>query len=414
MPRVRLISANDVHAKDIMSKKPLTMHKWDRLSAAVGHMANHDMHELPIVDKHDRLVGLLTMDEVMRRGKRDVNATINSAMTSPPVVHEETPLPELANIMLTNGYRAVPVVNKGNRVLGIVTRTDVVKVMRNIKERFVNEKLEDVMKKPIEVVHEHDGIPEVRAMMRRLKVPTIPVIDSLGHVSGVIGEKDISRFMDCDWNSEDAGEYAGNDVRIRSDVWSFMSDPAITLGPNDTVADAIEKMLYFDISSIVVAVNGIPIGMIRKYDIMKLLAGLEKRDMIYVQITGLRAKEQIVYDIVYDIIQKHLHKLGERLEVYGLTMVIHPYGAGKGRKFSVHAQLHTPVGMYTAQTYDWDLFIAIDDLMTNLVERTSRVKHYHEPKHRLTGTPWVKQARAIADSAYDLPNYYLDGTEAST
>jgi len=404
-------SAFDVRAKEIMTRAPFTMYKWNRLTSAIGCMKDMEIHELPVVDRKNKLVGLLTLDGVLRRGKREANARVNSAMTKPPLLHEDSSLPEIAKTLIENDYRAVPIVDDNRIIVGIVTRTDVVKAMKGIKERFVEKRLEEVMAKELSVVHEEDTIPEVRAIMRRMKVPTLPVVNSDGILIGVIGEKDISNFFEIDWENEDVGEYVGEQIPVDSNVWSFMSEPAIYLRPNDTVGDAIDKMLENDISSVVIVENMIPIGMIRKWDIVNMLTLLEKKDMIYVQISGLRGKEQIVYDVIYDIIQKHVRKIGERFKVYGITMVVREYGLGKGKKYSIHARLHTPFGIFSSQTYDWDIFIAVDDLMTNFVSRISKIKEGRQPKHRLMGTESVKEWRAIADAAYTLPDYYLEGTE---
>lgn len=54
------------YVKDVMSKKPITILPEDAISDAARIMHKNDFNRVPVVDKEGKLVGIITRDDIIR------------------------------------------------------------------------------------------------------------------------------------------------------------------------------------------------------------------------------------------------------------------------------------------------------------------------------------------------------------
>ena len=90
-----------------------------------------DFNGLPIVDDNNLVVGIVTAIDVLKaikKGKALYKFRAKDIMTpNPSVVKKYTSLNEIMDIMIEKGIIMVPVVEcNTNRILGIVTRLDII------------------------------------------------------------------------------------------------------------------------------------------------------------------------------------------------------------------------------------------------------------------------------------------------
>jgi CBS domain-containing protein len=95
---------------------------------------------MPVIGKDDgKLLGVATTIDILRAIKngRDLTTIIAKELMSPdPLsVKEDTEVNEIIDIMDKNGIIMLPVVEKDGRLIGICSRSDVLKEILN--ERFV-------------------------------------------------------------------------------------------------------------------------------------------------------------------------------------------------------------------------------------------------------------------------------------
>lgn len=125
----------DVMTRSVVTTTPTTLVK----DAAVV-LAGQGITLLPVLED-DRLVGVLTEVDVLRRRippdprrrawrgsqTKPPPTTVGEVMSSPPLTaHPLTDLAELAAMMIDRGFRSVPVVDDADRLVGIITRRDLV------------------------------------------------------------------------------------------------------------------------------------------------------------------------------------------------------------------------------------------------------------------------------------------------
>lgn len=61
----------ELRVRDAMSQSIVTARADDTLALAVDRMAMHQVHRLPVVDEHERPIGILSLNDLARRGDKD-------------------------------------------------------------------------------------------------------------------------------------------------------------------------------------------------------------------------------------------------------------------------------------------------------------------------------------------------------
>jgi CBS domain-containing protein len=57
---------SQVHAREVMSEPPASVRDDVGVAAAAREMDDHDVRRLPVVDRGDELVGIVTLDDIYR------------------------------------------------------------------------------------------------------------------------------------------------------------------------------------------------------------------------------------------------------------------------------------------------------------------------------------------------------------
>lgn len=98
----------------------------------------------------------------------------------------------VARIMREQNVGVVPVVDDENRLLGLITDRDIVRVRTNGSERpWQNWRADEVMSDDIECVTPEEPLHEVMRLMSRKRVHLVPVIDRGDRLLGMISLADI-------------------------------------------------------------------------------------------------------------------------------------------------------------------------------------------------------------------------------
>jgi CBS domain-containing protein len=123
--------------RDVMSRDLLTVAPEDTLGEAAEKMAGRNVGAALVMDL-GRLVGILTERDLLAAVGGRVQtgeATVREWMTENPLtVPEGTSIRSAASIMVTRGFRHLPIVD-GERTIGIVSLRDVVRsVVRTYPE----------------------------------------------------------------------------------------------------------------------------------------------------------------------------------------------------------------------------------------------------------------------------------------
>jgi CBS domain-containing protein len=138
-----------MRAHQIMTQKVITVGADTSIVEAVNTMLKHHISGLPVVDAAGKLVGIISEGDFIRRAEigtqrkrgrwltflvgtdqiaadfaHEHGRKVGEIMTADPLtVTEDTPLEQIVQIMQSDNVKHLPVV-RGNRLVGIVTRSD--------------------------------------------------------------------------------------------------------------------------------------------------------------------------------------------------------------------------------------------------------------------------------------------------
>ena len=144
-----------IHCRDIMTHPVLSAEFGTPLGEAWALMHKHKIKSLPVVDRAKRVVGIVTVNDFVKEAhgfsgdgaiherlmqliKRTTALTSDKAevvgqvMTSPAMtVSEETHILSLVPIFAERGIHHLPVVNDEKRLIGMITRYDVMQALHD-------------------------------------------------------------------------------------------------------------------------------------------------------------------------------------------------------------------------------------------------------------------------------------------
>jgi signal-transduction protein with cAMP-binding, CBS, and nucleotidyltransferase domain len=123
-------------AKDIMSKKVITIESEDVTATDVAKIMNKNKIGSIVVTKDEKPYGIITerdlLSKVVAKDKRPSEIKMTDITTHPiMIVSSSTPVDEIAEKMIVNKIRHI-VVSDGNQASGIIAITDFVKHLHSM------------------------------------------------------------------------------------------------------------------------------------------------------------------------------------------------------------------------------------------------------------------------------------------
>ena len=142
----------DLRCQDVMSPSPHSVEFGSSLSEAWQLMRRHQIKALPVVDRARRVVGIITLADFLKHAQLDEHTKLSerikrvwqpsglSHSDKPEVVGQimtrrvrvasaQSYLAELLPLFSQTGHHHLPVIDAQNRLIGILTQSDVVSAL---------------------------------------------------------------------------------------------------------------------------------------------------------------------------------------------------------------------------------------------------------------------------------------------
>jgi CBS domain-containing protein len=139
---------------ELMTKDPITARGETGLAEVASLLDKHHLNGLPVVDRSNRLVGIITQGDLLRRPElgTDLRHTrwltafllpsrveddyvhthgrhVSDVMTENPIcVSPDTELAEVAELMTTKHLKCLPVM-RGSLLVGVISRSDMIRAL---------------------------------------------------------------------------------------------------------------------------------------------------------------------------------------------------------------------------------------------------------------------------------------------
>ncbi len=114
-------------AENGMIYDPVTIRRGSKVREALAIMSEYKIGGIPVVDEERHLVGIVTNRDL--RFERNIDKTVDEVMTKENLVttNQSTDLEAAAGILQNYKIEKLPVVDKDNKLIGLVTYKDITK-----------------------------------------------------------------------------------------------------------------------------------------------------------------------------------------------------------------------------------------------------------------------------------------------
>jgi CBS domain-containing protein len=217
--------SNELPAGDVMTAPVVAVRPETPLREAVNLLIGKDYRALPVVDQANHVVGIVTNEDLVERGglrarvellgalsaqhlaqelaRIEDSKLVGEVMTHPVVTIQPTAkLADVAHLMLARTLQRIPVVDEDGRLVGMVSRADLLRTRSDGYLRpaqpeppSVGRTIGEVMRTDAPVVRVAAPLSEVLDTVASSRLNGAIVVASDGHVVGVVTDAEILRRL---------------------------------------------------------------------------------------------------------------------------------------------------------------------------------------------------------------------------
>jgi len=263
--------------------------------------------------------GLITLEDVqvVRYTHRYLNPlpadkTITEVMTREVItLNPEMTVAEAWELMLDWCIKAMPVLDKSKRVVGMLTDEDLIQragllthlsVASRLDEKTLDEqlaalrisslKVADVMTKPAITAHTSESLGDAAARMAKNEIKRLPVVDDTGVMVGVVSRVDILRqVMEIETKVTKVKIPAGASLTVQEVMYPEVPIVQINSDLVTIVAALVESGMR---RLIVVNTENQPIGLIGDSDVVSRIQHHERRGVLQALRGGPTPESKII------------------------------------------------------------------------------------------------------------------------
>lgn len=341
---------------DVFSEGFISVREDEVLSKCLTLIKEQRLSALAVLNSEGKHVGVLSPRWIIRSRLDPSTAKAKELMRPAPTVDLDDSLSKAARLMTESEIRKLPVY-RGGKLLGFVTEEDVIRGA--VQGKWGRTKVEAIMTKNPFVVEDDKSVGRVLSLFRDQDISHAPVV-SRSKLVGIVSIRDVIEYVFQPGQRQTVGEVVGKKVRgLSVPVKHIISQPVITVLPTDTLRRATEQMKRFDISSLVIASVGRPIGIVTKRDFLEAIAQMEQVERrLTIQFSvGDVEMDAIQRSSILDDFQSLARRYEETLEAGTLFVYMKRHGVNHKGHQLVHCrlQLRTQRGSFFSNSEGWNV-----------------------------------------------------------
>jgi CBS domain-containing membrane protein len=113
----------------IMLTDVAVVQPFESIYRARTAMVQHEVKTLPVVDADRHVVGIISIIDLFTRDIVELEPVESIMRRDVTTIHASTPVAELVPLMTQEGFKNVPVVDDDARLVGIITRGELIAVL---------------------------------------------------------------------------------------------------------------------------------------------------------------------------------------------------------------------------------------------------------------------------------------------
>ncbi len=290
--------------KEVMTRQVVTLAPEDTVAHAWQKMLDTLIKAMPVVTSEGQVVGMLTDEDLLERAginqrlavagrldesllKAELEALQRSplrvadVMSQPPILAQaEEPLGVAAARMASSGMKRLPVVDDRGRLVGVLSRVDILRLVAQREARVVTppagavRTVGQVMVASIPVVRRDDPLPVIVDTLLESGLHRLIVLDDQGKAIGLISDSDVVARVQP---SQQAGvlaalRRAGRVPESQVTAEQLMSPGVLTARADTPLTEAVQQMVSLQRKWLVVVdEHDRPLGLVDRHRAFRAL-----------------------------------------------------------------------------------------------------------------------------------------------
>lgn len=330
-----------------------------------------------IVTNDGEFAGVIGERELLQSHVEDqakASALIKPSRNDPvPQIDRDEDIRTVARYLVEGGTKVAPVFEHGD-LWGIVTED---LILSAVLESLDALDVGDIYTEEVVSVHEDDGVGKAINLLREHGVSRLPVVDDAGDLVGVVTTHDIADVAVRRMDKLTTGDRAGEIDRVLDiPVYDIMNTPVQTTHVDESVRDAVERMLEHDYAGLPVTDpddEQLLVGIVAKTDVLRALSYTEE-DHLDVQVTNVHLLDNLSRQDIREDIEAVADKY-QRMQVLHAHVRFHQHKEKlRGTPLiQCTIRLRTNKGQLagTGEGYGANsaFHVALDKLERNVIER---------------------------------------------
>jgi acetoin utilization protein AcuB len=148
-----------------MSAPPITVTQESDFKTAIALLQKHRIRRLPVVDARGALAGIVAERDLLLAADRYLSSPVDVAqiMTRKVVtIGDAMPVIDAATLMIERKIGGLPVINGAGKLLGIITETDLFRVLATMLKRSGSRSSASASKRPASAAKKRSRAPALR------------------------------------------------------------------------------------------------------------------------------------------------------------------------------------------------------------------------------------------------------------
>ena len=260
-----------------------------------------------IVTNDGDYVGIISEKQLVKSHVED-NTKAAALVRSAPKIDRHEDVREVARMLVEGDVKIAPVYD-GEKLAGVITEDAILDaVIENLDALIV----EQIFTAEVVTIGEKDRVGRAINLLREHGISRLPVTDDGGRLAGVITTHDIVDFVIRDDRRQGRHDRRGDiDRMLDLPVYDLMTSPVLTATPDESVREAVSRMLDNDVAGLVVTGEDDEIaGVVTKTDVLRALTFTEEERMD-VQITNVSLLDTISREEITNSITSVVDKYQE-------------------------------------------------------------------------------------------------------
>lgn len=197
----KLYDALNEAVEKVMTRDVVKAYVDETLIDVLTKMVKYNVGAIPVVTSDDRIFGIITEKDIIDHlAEKITGKTVGEVMTSDVVTaNSKTTLEEALRIMVSNGFRRLPIVDDGE-LKGILVAMDVIRFLGQGKafsyvksddiRDILSVNISELMTRDLVTISPDRDIGEAASLMRKSNRGSLLVMEN-GRLAGIITERDL-------------------------------------------------------------------------------------------------------------------------------------------------------------------------------------------------------------------------------